>query len=260
VIVIDNGSDEPLEPVVAAFPHATLTTERRPGSYAARNRGIALAKGDVVAFTDSDCVPAMTWLAAGVSRLLHTPHCGLVGGKIEIVFRDPQRPTAAELWTSVTSFNQERNIEVEHFAATGNLFTFRTILDSVGLFDPTLRSGGDVVWGRRVNQTGYRQVYAEEARVTHPAIASLRHLASRFARFTGRRQYFRHELGDPDVGMSWYVITDLSRCVSFFTRVWRGVRSRSTKDKAKVLAVVAFVHAVVLWEGVRLRLGGAPKR
>ena len=43
VIVVDNGSDESIEPIVAEFSQAKATYKAQPGSYAASNKGISLA-------------------------------------------------------------------------------------------------------------------------------------------------------------------------------------------------------------------------
>lgn len=86
-IVVDNGSDESLENIVKQFPQAKLAYCNNPGSYAARNHGISLAKGEILAFTDSDCIPASDWLTMGVKRLVATANCGLVAGKIEIFLK-----------------------------------------------------------------------------------------------------------------------------------------------------------------------------
>src|SRR5262245_46024865 len=69
IIVVDNGSDTPPADMVRAFDRVTLLEEAVPSSYAARNRGLAQARGEVIAFTDSDCIPAPDWLAHGVANL-----------------------------------------------------------------------------------------------------------------------------------------------------------------------------------------------
>ena len=80
VIVVDNGSTDGTSDIVRAHPiNARLVHEPRPGSYAARNAGIAAASGRVLAFTDADCVPDSHWLAAGIAAM---PERGLVGGRI----------------------------------------------------------------------------------------------------------------------------------------------------------------------------------
>src|ERR1041384_5139232 len=61
VIVVDNGSTDSVACLVAAYGRARLVSEQRPGSYAARNTGLNLARGQVIAFTDADCLPAPDW-------------------------------------------------------------------------------------------------------------------------------------------------------------------------------------------------------
>ncbi|NJP21006.1 MAG: glycosyltransferase family 2 protein [Hydrococcus sp. CRU_1_1] len=82
-----------MKEVVAQFSQAFVTYESFPSSFAARNQGISLAKGDIIAFTDADCIPAIDWIEKGVKNLLFTFNCGLVAGKIEVFSRIPiERP------------------------------------------------------------------------------------------------------------------------------------------------------------------------
>ena len=80
VIVVDNNSQESTTQVVDEFEGVVLVKEPQPGSYIARNRGLLSAQGSAIAFTDADCVPALTWLEAGVTALVSEPNVGLVGG------------------------------------------------------------------------------------------------------------------------------------------------------------------------------------
>ncbi|TVR66476.1 MAG: glycosyltransferase family 2 protein [Candidatus Competibacteraceae bacterium] len=67
--VIDNASKPPLRlnPTVADF--ARIVVCPTPGAYAARNAGIAAARGEVLAFTDADRIPDRNWIRAGVAAL-----------------------------------------------------------------------------------------------------------------------------------------------------------------------------------------------
>lgn len=172
VIVVDNGSDDNLEELVCRFDQTSFTREDRPGSYPARNKGISVAKGDIISFTDSDCIPHTDWIESGVSSFHGVRNCGMVAGKIDIFFKKPNKPTAVEVYESVNAFNQKKYIENGRFGVTANLFTFKSVIAKVGLFDAALKSGGDLEWGKRVFSFGYQQIYADNTCVAHPARTS----------------------------------------------------------------------------------------
>ena len=183
VIVINNNSTEDIGAIVTEFKQVKFDLETKPGSYAARNKGIFIAKGDILAFTDSDCLPNFNWIEEGVRSLLSTDNCGLVGGKIEFYFKDRENPTAAELYDSHNSLQQQNYIEEKKYAATANMFTFKHIVEKIGLFDSDLKSGGDCEWGTRVFDAGYKLLYSENIIVKHPA-RSFHNLASKVVRIT----------------------------------------------------------------------------
>ncbi len=184
VIVVDNASDEDVTVVVSQFPHASMILETQRGSYAARNTGIAIAKGAILAFTDADCIPAPNWIEQGVHSLRSVANCGLVAGRIEFSYQDPQHPNSIELCDSVLYLQQDLYLKHAKFGATANVFTFKAIFDKVGLFDQTLKSGGDYEWGQRVFAAGYQQVYSEDAYVFHPARHSFEQLYKKILRTT----------------------------------------------------------------------------
>ena len=61
VVVIDDGSTDSTAHIAKKFPVLYEHQENR-GPAAARNKGTVAARGDVVLFTDSDCVPEQNWL------------------------------------------------------------------------------------------------------------------------------------------------------------------------------------------------------
>ncbi|MEM1308914.1 MAG: glycosyltransferase family A protein, partial [Cyanobacteria bacterium P01_H01_bin.153] len=187
IIVIDNLSDdaEAITIAVAPYNNVKLVQESTPGSYAARNRGLTLASGEILAFTDADCIPATDWLAEGVHQLTQHPNCGQVVGAVEIFFIDPAQPTPIELFEQVTAFPQAQLLAQLHGGATANTFTWRIVMEAVGPFDAQLKSNGDLEWGQRVHAKGYLQIYADSVRVQHPARTSWSELATRTRRLVG---------------------------------------------------------------------------
>ncbi|MDJ0898375.1 MAG: glycosyltransferase family A protein [Xenococcus sp. MO_188.B8] len=188
IIVVDNNSDENIEAVVSQFPQTTITSECKPGSYAARNKGISLAKNEIIAFTDSDCIPASNWIEKGVFNLLKRPNCGLVAGQIKIFYENLEQPTAVELYEKVTAFPQKKYVQESNFGVTANLFTFKNVVTTIGLFDEFLKSSGDYEWGQRVYANGYCQIYAEDTIVEHPARHSFKELHQKIVRVMGGKQ------------------------------------------------------------------------
>ncbi|MDQ4054434.1 MAG: glycosyltransferase [Actinomycetota bacterium] len=167
IVVADNGSDGPPSGLAASHPRVTLLHEPQPGSYAARNAGVRHAKGEVVAFTDADCLPDPTWLERAVARL--GDDADIVTGEITVFAADLARPTPIEAYEVIKGFPQRRYATESGWAATANLVTTRRVLDAVGPFDQRLRSGGDADWGCRATGQGFRLRYDESVRVRHPA-------------------------------------------------------------------------------------------
>lgn len=255
VILVDNGVGGGLAAHVAGREGFRLAQETRRGSYAARNAGLGLARGTVLAFTDADCVPAHDWIERGVAGLQKNPGCGLIGGQIDVTVAERSRPTAVELYEQRTSFRQADYIERWGFAATANLFTWREVFDHVGRFSDELLSMGDREWGTRVSAAGYTPAFASDVVVVHPARATLSALRTRTQRTTGgfmglilkKRWSLRSIARDVPLGL---LPTSL--------RARRGRAPLSAAARLKVLSVSGFVLAVRALEVVRLASGGEP--
>lgn len=71
VVIVDDGSTDGADALAQGETRFPVTVVRSDGSgaVAARTRGVAEARGDVLAFTDSDCAPTPRWLEAGVQSV-----------------------------------------------------------------------------------------------------------------------------------------------------------------------------------------------
>ncbi len=136
-------------------------------------QGLSLAKGEIIGFTDADCIPASDWIERGVANLQRVPNCGLIAGKIELFSLTRLGQQRWNFMRALKAFPQKEYIEKYNYGATANVWTFRSVIDNVGVFDATLKSGGDREWGQRVFAAGYSQVYADDVGVAHPARHSL---------------------------------------------------------------------------------------
>jgi len=260
IIVIDNGSEESLkqelEYLVKNFDNVILTEEKTPGSYIARNKGISLAKGDLFAFTDSDCISTQTWLEKGVKMLLDNPQCGLVAGKIEVFTQPNEPPTSVELYEVFNAFQQHKYVQNDHFGATANLFTFRKVFEEIGLFDPTLKSGGDVEWGNRVFVAGYPQLYSEEALVKHPARKTFQELKKKLIRTTGGDYILKTKKGYNNLNFLIELIRFLIPPLKFPFVVLMSKKKLNLWQRLGVISVSYYVKYLVAYEKIRLKLGG----
>ena len=213
VIVVDDGSSEDLAPALPDDPRFRLLAQAPAGSYAARNTALAVAGGEICAFTDGDCRPEPTWLARAVEALGTPTEVDMVGGAVRLYFRDADGGldgvpgSGTELYEARHAFPQERYVTLERFAVTANMVVRRSSLDRAGPFDARLLSRGDAEFGQRLARGGGSQRYAPAAVVRHPARASWPELATKLARTSaGRRDQALRE------GAPW----------SFFARLAAG--------------------------------------
>lgn len=96
VIVVDNNSKDQTKEVVESFKYKFCKRlqyifEPKQGLSFARNRGIREANGEIVAFTDDDCIVDKFWLE-NINKVFKTKEIDLVGGKvIPSFFEDPPK-------------------------------------------------------------------------------------------------------------------------------------------------------------------------
>jgi glycosyltransferase involved in cell wall biosynthesis len=253
VIVIDNNSAISPGPVVSEWPFARCVSETSRGSYAARNCGIAVATGEVIAFTDSDCIPEPTWVEQGVIALTAQGGVGLVAGRVKVFTRPAGETSAVELYEVLTAFPQEQYVERDKFGVTANVFTFRRVLEAVGGFDAEQQSGGDREWGRRVHAAGLRLLYAPEACVLHPARQSLGELRRKVTRVVGGlRDLSSRGVDAPAADLKWW-LRQVVPPLRYLARVLAMRRLGSLRQRAGAASVLLYMRYFTLWEMFRSR-------
>jgi glycosyltransferase involved in cell wall biosynthesis len=258
IVVVDNGSDPEQDSAAIAsdFNRVIVAREDFPSAYAARNKGITLAKGDIIAFTDSDCIPAADWLEKGVEHLLNHPECGLVAGRVEIFFQNPECLNAVELYDEVVmGFPQKEFLEQRKGAATANVLTWKRVVQQVGGFKAHMKSYGDLEWGSRV----------DDVCVAHPARYSMEQIQKRIFRLAGGvyDMYVRQET-------SWLkqnkrflrlvyddLITNMIRDVG---KVLWSDRLPELNTKLKVMRIVLLMKYTSVREKIRLKFGAEARR
>jgi len=187
VIVVDNApSNGASESVVRQFPAFRYVVEPKPGLSAARNAGIAIASGELIAFTDDDVAVAENWISRIKGGFADREVMALSGlmlprelvSEAQVAFQLrlkrgialPFRPitfdsTFFEDWRS-------RGVPCWLIGAGANMAFRRRVFDRVGLFDERLGAGAsgcseDSEMWYRILAAGYRCRYDPACVVRH---------------------------------------------------------------------------------------------
>lgn len=183
VVVANNDPAAPPPDDLPLEPNTQVISAPEPGSYAARNAGLAYAETEIVAFTDADCIPEPDWLENALAVLDADQSIDLIAGKISL-FWQGAKPTAVERCDSLF-FLQQDDYADAGFGATANVITRRNVFDAIGIFDATLMSGGDKEWTKRATRAGHKLVFGPNVVVKHPARGSLVEMLRKSKRIAG---------------------------------------------------------------------------
>ena len=181
VILVDDGSKDSTQSIVAEFPLVKNILQPNRGLSVARNVGMQAAMGEIIAYTDSDCMPDSDWLYFLVSTLLHSSYAAVGGPNLNPPAQGPI-PAAVAACPGAPTHVLLSDTEAEHIPGC-NMAYWKSVLEEIGGFDPEFRTAGDDVdlcW--RLMQAGHRVGFSPSALVWH------------HRRFT-MQAYFRQQKG-----------------------------------------------------------------
>ena len=166
-VLVDNGSTDASHELVERSGLPNLSTLREPkrGPSAARNRGLAAARGEVVALLDADCVPTRGWLRALVEPFADQGVLLVAGGLASY----PPR-TGAQRFAARYGLNDATRAlnNALPFANTRNMAVRRTAARAVGGWPEELTFGEDVEFSYLVRKRfGCEIVFREAALCYH---------------------------------------------------------------------------------------------
>jgi glycosyltransferase involved in cell wall biosynthesis len=170
IIVVDDGSTDDTA-ARAARPGLHVESLPHAGRSAALNRGLALAEGEIVLFTDADCLVPPGWIA-DISAALGD-FAG-VGGNLL-----PSRGTAVELakvLRYIHEFETGRDLAGAYDGVClngNNMALRRNALEAVGGFDEGFIHGADADLTRRLLAAGHRLHRTTAVTVTHLKVDDL---------------------------------------------------------------------------------------
>ena len=192
VVVVLNGAQttmpEPPEGV-------RVVHEPKRGPAAARNTGIRVSTGEVIALVDDDCEPSPPWLAAAVDALRKAGQEAVVAGAIT---RSGADRNLVSRFDALSYLRQESYVRYSKALVTANMITHRSVFELVGGFDESFpeAAGEDWDWAWRAGQRGVRIVYDEKAAIDHPCMTDAHALRAKAERL-GRGEARLRQKHDP---------------------------------------------------------------
>jgi GT2 family glycosyltransferase len=166
VIVVNDGSTDSTREIAERYEYIRLINQENKGLSAARNIGIAAATGEIIAFTDSDCVADPDWLTYLVATFLRSGRLA-VGGPNFPPPEDALVPSAVAVSPGGPTHVLLNDEVAEHIPGCNMAFR-KSALEEINAFDPVFRAAGDDVdlcW--RLQNQGYQIGFSPAAVVWH---------------------------------------------------------------------------------------------
>lgn len=170
IIIVDNNSTDQTADIIKQYPVTYMLEDEIQTSYAARNRAIRHAKGEILAFTDSDCIADPDWIQEGVKPFSDPSVVGVSGNvhsyKPEHYIERYQ--DRKKLFDRGSVMSDEALARKRAVIITANAFYRRDLFDRIGMFEHRYTGGGDKEFSFRIQHGNHgKLVYRPQAIVYH---------------------------------------------------------------------------------------------
>lgn len=253
IIFVNNDPSSP-PPNNLIFPsNSVVLNQFIPGSYSARNLGVEKASGELLAFTDADCIPDRKWLESLWEFWVHSNKLVLIAGDIIIKSNSFNKTNIIELYEEIFALPQSRYI-LKGYAVTANLAIPKSVFNNIGLFDHHRFSGADAEFCKRASAQGITVSFCPESYIIHPARSSIIDL------FTKHRRRIGGQL------KSGNLTSRLKYCIGILIvplrdSLWIFYIKKISFNKKMMLFALNFALILLgILEGIRLLLGGKAER
>ena len=191
VIVVDQSPNQDTQREIAKRatddPRVHYVHSDVVGVSHARNLGVALAKGEIIALIDDDAVATPNWIEAYARAYQEIkPPPGIIGGKIDPLWEVPRPawyPAERQFLLGIYDIGDElRPFPVGDLPISANFAVLKAVMESIGGFDTRvgfnnrhshrLMTGEDSLFALKIQELGYSIYYQPEARVLHSVRAS----------------------------------------------------------------------------------------
>lgn len=166
VVLVDDGSTDAVPEIAKSYDYIRYFRQENKGLSVARNVGMELATGEIIAYTDDDCFPDEDWLYFLVAKLLESDASG-VGGPNFLPWKDGPVAACVNASPGTPAHILVDDNLAEHIPGC-NMAFWADRLRGIGGFDAAYRAAGDdvdVCW--RLQEEGDHIVFAPAAMVWH---------------------------------------------------------------------------------------------
>ncbi len=191
IIVVDDASDDNTADVVSSFPVKLLKNQKRMQASYSRNLAAKEAKGEILAFIDSDCTADPLWLKDLVSCFNDKSNAA-AGGLVDSWFDKKALDRYEKKSSSLNMGGRSKSIKEDgkfFYLPTCNLLVRKDIFMKLDGFNVSMTVGEDVDFCWRLTNSGYEIEYRPSGTVFH------KHRNKITAFFTRRFQYGTSEPG-----------------------------------------------------------------
>lgn len=155
-IVVDDGSSDGTVAVANGYGEVTVIEQPNAGPAAARNRGFAASRGELIAFHDSDDAMTPDKLEVQAGLLIDEPEVGCVLAEQELLL---EPGAALPFWvegSKVQTLMPPRPPELENepLVHPMTMVVRRSVFEQVGGFDESMRAAEDFDWMLRASEDG----------------------------------------------------------------------------------------------------------
>lgn len=195
VLLIDNNSTDATADIIKdyiknnrSFAINYYMYNAIQSSYACRNFGVSKANGEILAFTDADCILDQNWLLNIQNHFADDNNINIISGHVKLYISD--KSNIFEYYDSTIHMRNDLKQDSKE-VATANMAVLKKDMLDVGLFDE-VKSGGDFSWSKRANEKGKNIIYCSDVLVNHPSRNGYEQIKKKMLRIAyGNGQLYR---------------------------------------------------------------------
>ncbi len=175
LVIVDNGSTDNTKEIVTKtcdilrLPYKYVLEKYRGLSFA-RNRGILASSGEIIAFTDDDCIVTPNWISSILKEFHLNGDLALIGGKVEL-YNKKDQPVTIRIGNKRKSFSDLSHIF--SLLPGCNMAMKNSIFETVGAFDTYFGAGASIPSAEdsdffyRAFKAGLKLVYCPDILIYH---------------------------------------------------------------------------------------------